>query len=92
VWDMYPERTHPHMGSKIMGANLRFACPAEGCEYAAGFRLSMGEEELPEEHSKRVEILRAEHPNHLAPVDTSTRKHKDVHAELLTTQDGGLNF
>jgi hypothetical protein len=75
-----------------MGANLRFACPVEGCEYTAGFRLGMGEEDLPEEHSKRYEILRAEHPNHPAPFDTSNRKPKDVHTELETSQDGELNF
>lgn len=75
-----------------MGANLRFACPVEGCEYTAGFRLSMGEEELPEEHSKRTEILRAEHPNHPVHIDTSNRKPKDVLTEQMSAEDGELNF
>jgi hypothetical protein len=52
----------------------------------------MGEEELPEEHSKRVEILRAEHPNHPVKVDTSNRKPKDVLTEQMVAEDGELNF
>lgn len=75
-----------------MGAHLTFACPVEGCDYTAGFRLGMGQEEDPAEHSARVEILRAEHPNHPVPVGTSNRKPKDVHTELETSQDGELNF
>lgn len=47
-----------------MGANLQFKCPIEGCQYVAGFRLGMGQEEDPAEHAARFEILRDEHPAH----------------------------
>lgn len=47
-----------------MGANLQFACPVEGCEYTAGFRLGMGEEEDASAHAERLQILREEHPVH----------------------------
>lgn len=75
-----------------MGANLTFACPVEGCEYTAGFRLGMGQEEDPAEHAARVEALRAEHPNDTVYIDTSHRKPKDVLTEQMVAEDGELNF
>lgn len=47
-----------------MGAWLPFHCPVEGCAYTATFRLGMGEELDSSAHAERVEMLRAEHPNH----------------------------
>jgi hypothetical protein len=75
-----------------MGANLTFACPVEGCDYTAGFRLGMGQETDPAEHASRVEELRAEHPNHPVHINTSHRKPKDIVTEQMVAEDGELNF
>lgn len=62
--------------------------PVEECKYTAGFQPGAGQEVDPAEHSARLEILRAEHPNHTVPVDASNRKPKDVHTELEVSRDG----
>jgi hypothetical protein len=80
------------MGSKIMGLNTTFACPVEGCEYKAGWRLGMGQEEDPAEHAKRVESLRAEHPNHPDSAGPRNVKPKTLLTEQMSAEDGELNF
>lgn len=62
--------------------------PAEGCDYTAGFRLGMGEEDLPEEQTKRLEVLLAEHPNH----PSVNVKPKTLLTEQMAAEDGELNF
>ncbi|WP_427017453.1 hypothetical protein ACQCSX_02135 [Pseudarthrobacter sp. P1] len=49
-----------------MATDIEFTCPVEGCEYSCGFRLGMEQEEDVAEYAERLEILRAEHPNHAA--------------------------
>lgn len=76
-----------------MGANLTIACPVEDCEYKAGFRLGMGQEEDPAEYAGRVEILRAEHPNHPAgSAGPRNVKPKTLLTEQMAAEDGELNF
>ncbi|MDQ1053161.1 hypothetical protein QE394_001089 [Arthrobacter sp. SORGH_AS 212] len=75
-----------------MGANLTFACPIEGCDYTAGVRLGMGAEEDPAEHSKWVETLRTEHPNHNKSAGPRNVKPKTLLTEQMSAEDGELNF
>jgi hypothetical protein len=55
----------------VMGATFTFGCPVKGCGYSTQFRLEMGEEDDPDAHNYRSDILRGEHPDHSIhqPVD-----------------------